>query len=71
MKVIHLCFNVLGRFFISLVFLAGAVNKILQWHENEKEGKGELTLPLQHVTFKGSFAAGVVCTNLPLPLSLF
>ncbi|MGB7977637.1 MAG: DoxX family protein [Chlamydiales bacterium] len=36
MKVIHLCFNVLGRFFISLVFLAGAVNKILHWHENEK-----------------------------------
>jgi uncharacterized membrane protein YphA (DoxX/SURF4 family) len=36
MKVIHLCFNVLGRFFISLVFLAGAVNKILHWHESER-----------------------------------
>ncbi len=36
MKVIHLCFNVLGRFFISLVFLAGAVNKILHWHDSER-----------------------------------
>ena len=35
MKVIRLCFNVLGRFFISLVFLAGAVSKILHWRENE------------------------------------
>lgn len=36
MKVIHLCLNVIGRFFISLVFLAGAVNKILHWQENER-----------------------------------
>jgi len=36
MKAIHLCFNVLGRFFISLVFLAGAVNKILHWHDSER-----------------------------------
>jgi putative oxidoreductase len=36
MKVIHLCFNVIGRFLMSLVFLAGGVNKILHWHENER-----------------------------------
>ncbi len=36
MKVIRLCVNVLGRFFISLVFLAGAVNKILHWNESER-----------------------------------
>lgn len=36
MKVIRLCLNVLGRFFISLVFLVGAISKILHWHENER-----------------------------------
>ncbi len=36
MKVIHLCFNILGRFFISLVFLAGGVNKILHWPDSER-----------------------------------
>lgn len=36
MKVIRLCFNVIGRFLLSLVFLAGAVNKILHWHESER-----------------------------------
>ena len=28
--------TVLARFFLSLVFLAGAVNKILHWHESER-----------------------------------
>lgn len=36
MKIIRLCTTVIARFFISLVFLAGAVNKILHWHETEK-----------------------------------
>jgi uncharacterized membrane protein YphA (DoxX/SURF4 family) len=36
MKVIRLCTTVIARFFISLIFLAGAVNKILHWHETER-----------------------------------
>ena len=36
MNVIRLFTTVLARFFISLVFLAGAVNKILHWHETER-----------------------------------
>lgn len=36
MKVIHVCTTVLARFFLSLVFLAAAVNKILHWHEMER-----------------------------------
>lgn len=36
MKIIRLYTTVLARFFISLVFLAGAVNKILHWHETER-----------------------------------
>lgn len=35
MKIIRICTTVLARFLISLVFLAGAVNKILHWHETE------------------------------------
>ena len=35
MKMIRLCTTVVARFCISLVFLAGAVNKILHWHETE------------------------------------
>ena len=35
MKMIRLCTTVIARFCISLVFLAGAVNKILHWHETE------------------------------------
>lgn len=36
MKVIHVCTTVLARFFLSLVFLAAAINKILHWHEMER-----------------------------------
>jgi putative oxidoreductase len=36
MKVIRLCTTVLGRFLMSLVFLAAAVNKILHWHDTER-----------------------------------
>jgi uncharacterized membrane protein YphA (DoxX/SURF4 family) len=36
MKVIRGFITMIARFFISLVFLAGAVNKILHWHEAEK-----------------------------------
>ncbi len=36
MKVVRSFFTVIARFFISLIFLAGAVNKILHWHESEK-----------------------------------
>jgi putative oxidoreductase len=36
MKVIRLCLNVLGRFFISLIFLVGAASKILHWHDHER-----------------------------------
>lgn len=31
-----------------------------QWHDNEKDGKGELSYPLQQISFKGSFSGGVV-----------
>lgn len=36
MAIIRLSITVLARFCISLVFLAGAVNKILHWHETER-----------------------------------
>lgn len=36
MKVIRAFFTAAARFFISLVFLAGAVNKIFHWHESER-----------------------------------
>ncbi len=36
MKIIRLCTTVLARFLISLVFLAGAINKIFHWHETER-----------------------------------
>jgi uncharacterized membrane protein YphA (DoxX/SURF4 family) len=36
MHVIRVCTTVIARFFISLVFLGGAVNKILHWHETER-----------------------------------
>ncbi len=36
MKMIRVCTTVIARFFISLVFLAGAVNKIFHWHETER-----------------------------------
>lgn len=36
MAIIRLTLTVLARFFISLVFLAGALNKILHWHETER-----------------------------------
>lgn len=36
MRVIRLCTNGLARFFLSAVFLAGAINKILHWQESEK-----------------------------------
>ena len=35
MKMIRLWVTVLARFLISLVFLAGAINKIFHWKENE------------------------------------
>lgn len=35
MKIIRVCTTVLARFLISLVFLAGAVNKIFHWHDSE------------------------------------
>lgn len=36
MKIIRIFFATAARFFISLVFLAGAINKILHWHESER-----------------------------------
>lgn len=36
MKMIRLCTTGIARFLISLVFLVGAVNKILHWHETER-----------------------------------
>lgn len=35
MRVIRICTAAIARFLISAVFLAGAVNKILHWHEIE------------------------------------
>jgi hypothetical protein len=42
------------------MFRDGHTVYIGQWHDNEKEGKGELSLPLQQINFKGTFSAGVV-----------
>lgn len=42
MEIIRLSVTVLARFFISLIFLAGAVNKILHWHESERMLMGVL-----------------------------
>lgn len=36
MRIIRICTTVLARFLISLVFLAGAINKIFHWHETER-----------------------------------
>lgn len=36
MKVIRMFWAALARFFLSFVFLAGAVHKILHWHDSEK-----------------------------------
>lgn len=36
MKIVRIFFAAIARFFISLVFLAGAFNKILHWHETER-----------------------------------
>lgn len=36
MRIVRIFFVLVARFFISLVFLAGAVNKILHWHESER-----------------------------------
>lgn len=42
MEIIRIGVTVLARFFISLIFLAGAVNKILHWHETERMLMGVL-----------------------------
>ncbi len=36
MKIIRSFFALVARFLISLIFLAGALNKILHWHESER-----------------------------------
>lgn len=35
MRIVRVCFTVLARFFISLIFLSGAINTILHWNETE------------------------------------
>lgn len=35
MRIIRICSDLIARFFISLVFLSGAVNTILHWQETE------------------------------------
>jgi uncharacterized membrane protein YphA (DoxX/SURF4 family) len=35
MRIIRICLALIARFFISLVFLAGAISKILHWRESE------------------------------------
>lgn len=42
MKIIRICLALVARFCISLVFLAGAINKILNWHESERSLHGIL-----------------------------
>ena len=42
MKIVRICATVIARFLISLVFLAGAVSKILHWHETERMVMGIL-----------------------------
>ncbi len=36
MKIVRIFFTLLARFFISLVFMAGSINKILHWHDSER-----------------------------------
>ncbi len=54
MKVIRLCTEVIARFLISLIFLAGAVNKILHWHETERSLMNTLCEWQLHIGFSDS-----------------
>lgn len=75
MKVIHLSLNVIGRFFISLIFLAGAVNKILHWHESERSLLNTLCEWQSNVGFSDSlndfFAVLIPWTPILLLLATF
>lgn len=42
MRIVRLCTVVVARFLLSAVFLAGAIDKIINWHETEKTLAGAL-----------------------------
>ncbi len=66
MNIIRTFFMLIARFFISLVFLAGAVNTILHWHESE----GALHSILCEWQSNMSFFDGVhSCWSFLIPLT--
>ena len=66
MKIIRICTTVLARFLISLVFLAGAVNKILHWHETERMLMGTLCEWQSYIGFSDSLQD---CLTSVIPLT--
>lgn len=59
---------VLARFLISLVFLIGAINKILHWHETESELTNILCQWQNHVGFSESLDQ---CMSQMIPYTPF
>lgn len=58
MRMIHKITVFLARFFISAVFLAGAIHKILNWHESEKLLMGILTDWQTNIAFSEAMQNG-------------
>ncbi len=59
MKVIRQLVHVTARFCISLVFLAGAANKILHWHDTERFLVNVLSEWQSYVGFSEQLQAGL------------
>ena len=51
MRILRLCIATAARFFMSAVFLAGAVKNIFHWHETEKEIMNVFSDWQSHVDF--------------------
>ncbi len=64
MRFFRMCAIVLARFFISAVFLAGAVGKILNWHDTEKNLMNTLCDWQGYIGFSES-AQGCIATITP------
>jgi uncharacterized membrane protein YphA (DoxX/SURF4 family) len=65
MNIIRICTTVVARFLISLVFLAGAVNKILHWHETERSLMNTLCEWQAHIGFSDNLQ-DCIATMIPL-----
>ena len=70
MKIIRLCTNGLARFLISSVFLAGAINKILHWHEMERTLMNVICDWQAYVGFSENMQQCVAVTASWVPLLL-